>query len=265
MLGVVLGVAGCRSRREAGDDRVNGPSTATATATTSAELPPAPPAAEERKGEREALFDAIAREDGIDDPRVLAALKRVPRHRFVPEAWQGQAYANQPLPIGQGQTISQPAVVAVMTEVVEPKATDKCLEIGTGSGYQGAVLAELCSKVWSIEYVPELARSAERNLRGAGYGPERIELRTGDGYRGWPEAAPFDVIVITAALEKVPEPLLDQLAVGGRLVVPLGGEREVQQLELWRRKQPGSGEQAFERKRLMGVRFVPFVGEAQKR
>jgi protein-L-isoaspartate(D-aspartate) O-methyltransferase len=211
--------------------------------------------------ERQGLVTAL-RAEGIDDPAVIAALTRVPRHRFVPEAYRDEAYANRPLPIGSGQTISQPFIVAAMTQSVSPKPNDVCLEIGTGSGYQAAVLAEICRKVYSIEYLPEVARFGERNLRGVGYEPERVELRVGDGYKGWPEHAPFDVIVVTAAPEQVPKPLLDQLRVGGRLVIPVGPEDGVQELELWVRRAPGDGVDAFERKTLMGVRFVPFLGDA---
>ena len=217
----------------------------------------------ERQPELDALVSELARDAEIHDARVLAALGRVQRHRFVPPSVADAAYENRPLPIGYGQTISQPAVVAVMTASVEPKSTDRCLEIGTGSGYQAAVLAELCRKVYSIEYVPELARFAEKNLRAAGYGSDRVALRTGDGYRGWPEAAPFEVIVVTAAPERVPAPLLEELALGGRLVIPIGPEHDVQRLELYRRRAPGNSPGALERKVLMAVRFVPFVGEAQ--
>jgi protein-L-isoaspartate(D-aspartate) O-methyltransferase len=155
--------------------------------------------------------------------------------------------------------------MATMTEAAQIGAGDRVLEIGTGSGYQAAILAELCGKVFSIEYVEELARFAERNLRSAGYGPERVALRAGDGYRGWPDAAPFHVIVVTAAPEKVPAPLLEQLALGGRLVIPVGPEHETQYLELYRRTAPGNAPGAFEKKSLMAVRFVPFVGEARSR
>lgn len=202
---------------------------------------------------------------GVSHPGVLAALRKVPRHAFVPEADKPRAYADQPLSIGYGQTISQPYIVALMTEAVEPSRTDKCLEIGTGSGYQAAILAELCSKVFTIEYIPGLAELAERQLRAAGYGPDRVEVRTGDGYRGWPEQTPFQAIVVTAAPERVPQPLQDQLALGGRLVAPVGPEGEVQHLELWRRVQSGRGDSAFEVKDLGDVRFVPFVGEARQR
>jgi len=187
-------------------------------------------------------------------------MARVPRHAFVPEAAKARAYANEPLPIGYGQTISQPTVVAAMTAAARPGREDKCLEIGTGSGYQAAVLAELCAKVYSIEYLEPLAQIAERSLRQSGYDSARVALRTGDGYRGWPEAAPFDVVLVTAAPEEVPRPLLDQLAPTGRLVVPVGPRAGAQQLELWvRSSEPDGG---FTRSPLMMVRFVPFLGEA---
>jgi protein-L-isoaspartate(D-aspartate) O-methyltransferase len=191
-------------------------------------------------------------------------LRRVPRHRFVPGDVAGSAYENRPLSIGHGQTISQPSVVAVMTAAVRPEASSRCLEIGTGSGYQAAVLAEVCEKVYSIEYIAPLARFAEKNLRSTGYGPERVMLRTGDGYAGWPEAAPFDAIVVTAAPERVPKPLLEQLAVGGRLVIPVGPEHAIQHLELYERTSTGLGEGAFAIRTLMAVRFVPFLGPATK-
>lgn len=190
-------------------------------------------------------------------------MAKVPRHAFVPESESARAYVNEPLPIGYGQTISQPIVVAAMTEAADPRATDRCLEIGTGSGYQAAVLAELCNKVYSIEYLEPLAQFAELNLSRAGYDRERVVLRTGDGYRGWPEAAPFDVVLVTAAPESVPRPLLDQLAPGGRLVIPVGPRRGAQQLELYVRSRPPDG--GFTRRTLMPVRFVPFVGEAEQR
>ncbi|MCB9579379.1 MAG: protein-L-isoaspartate(D-aspartate) O-methyltransferase [Polyangiaceae bacterium] len=207
--------------------------------------------------EREAMVRATVQSRGVRDARVLAAMRTVPRHEFVPSASRKFAYSDRPLPIGWGQTISQPYVVAAMTDAARPKSTDRCLEIGTGSGYQAAVLAELCGKVFSIEIVPELARFAKDNLRRSGYGPDRVALVTGDGYGGWPEEAPFQVVVVTAAPPKVPRALLQQLAIGGRLVVPVGRQGDTQTLQRWTRTAKGS--EAFVKEDLMDVRFVPMV------
>ncbi len=225
---------------------------------------PRPIAAAERQAERDALVDRALVAEGIRDPRVLAAMRRVPRHEFVPAASQAEAYADRPLSIGHGQTISQPFVVATMTEAAAPRATDRCLEIGTGSGYQAAILAELCGRTYSIEYLAPIARFGEQNLRRAGYPEDRVALRVGDGYHGWPEAAPFDVILVTAAPERVPQPLLDQLAVGGRLVIPVGPQSLGQDLERWTRLRAGRGTDAFRVERLLGVRFVPFLGDGAR-
>jgi protein-L-isoaspartate(D-aspartate) O-methyltransferase len=221
-------------------------------------------AEQDHAAEREALVKESIEERGINNSRVLAAMRKVERHRFVPEQARAAAYADRPLYIGHGQTISQPYIVAYMTQAVAPQPKDKCLEIGTGSGYQAAVLAEVCAKVFSIEYVPELAAFAKRNLRAAGYGPDRVALSSGDGYRGWPEEAPFDVIVVTAAPQRVPQPLLEQLAVGGRLVVPVGPQDDAQWLELWVRREKGSGPGALAVDRLLPVRFVPLLGEGSR-
>lgn len=245
---VLLTALGCPKRDEA--------------EASSSATPPAPDgggAASERRAERDTLVGWL-RQDGITDERVLSAMGRVPRHAFVPDSEKNRAYANEPLPIGHGQTISQPIVVAAMTEAARPGPRDKCLEIGTGSGYQAAVLAELCEKVYSIEYLEPLAQFAERNLRQTGYDAARVMLRTGDGYVGWPEAAPFDVVLVTAAPDQVPRPLLEQLAPRGRLVIPVGPRNAAQQLELWTRSPDKDG--GFVRTPLMIVRFVPFLGEA---
>lgn len=159
---------------------------------------------------------------GIKDPRVLRAMLKVPRHLFVEEALKDQAYGDYPLPIGEGQTISQPYIVALMTEALELKGREKVLEIGTGSGYQTAILAELARWVYSIERYPSLARRAKRILDALGY--HNVIIRVGDGTKGWPEMAPFDAIIVTAAGPKIPEPLIEQLAEGGRLVMPVGDE-----------------------------------------
>jgi protein-L-isoaspartate(D-aspartate) O-methyltransferase len=192
---------------------------------------------------------------GVRDARVLAALRTVPRHLFVPEQMLPYAYTDQPLPIGHRQTISQPYIVAFMTEALELKPKDRVLEIGTGSGYQAAVLAELVREVYSIEIVEPLAKESEERLMRMGY--ENLKLRIGDGYRGWPEAAPFDAIMVTAAPDHIPPALIDQLAEGGRLVVPVG--RFYQELVRVRRTAKG-----IKQEELLPVRFVPMVGEAEK-
>jgi protein-L-isoaspartate(D-aspartate) O-methyltransferase len=191
---------------------------------------------------------------GVDDVRVLAAMRRVPRHAFVPAAEQARAYADRPLPIGHDQTISQPYIVAFMSAALELAGDERVLEIGTGSGYQAAVLAELAREVYSIEIVAPLAERARDALASTGYGS--VRLRIGDGYRGWPEAAPFDAILLTAAPEKVPEPLLDQLAPGGRLLAPIGAES--QDLVLYEKTPSGLSQRT-----LLPVRFVPMTGEAR--
>ncbi|HTU01987.1 MAG TPA: protein-L-isoaspartate(D-aspartate) O-methyltransferase [Candidatus Sulfotelmatobacter sp.] len=188
----------------------------------------------------------------IRDPLVLRAMGRVPRHLFVPAALAALAYADRPLPIPDGQTISQPYVVALMTELLELRGGERVLEVGTGSGYQAAVLAEITPKVWSIEILPGLAASAAARLAALGYGG--VQVRTGDGYRGWPEAAPFDAIVVTAAATHVPAPLVEQLAEGGRLVLPVGPEPGFQEL-LQGRKQGGR----LHTRIVAPVRFVPLV------
>ncbi len=190
---------------------------------------------------------------GVRDPRVLAAMQRVPRHLFVPERYRAQAYDDYPLPIGYGQTISQPFIVAYMTERLALPPEAKVLEIGTGSGYQAAVLAHLAREVHTIERLPELAEAARQRLRALGY--DNIQVHQGDGSRGLPEHAPYDGIVVTAAAPKVPAALLEQLAPGGRLVVPVGS-RGAQYLEVWERRDDGT----FVRKILEPVAFVPLIG-----
>jgi protein-L-isoaspartate(D-aspartate) O-methyltransferase len=216
---------------------------------------------EERREERAALVERKIARMGIVDPKVLAAMRKVPRHRFVPTELAEQAYRDHPLALGLGQTISQPFIVAYMTERAEVTSTDRCLEIGTGSGYQAAILAELSAEVYSIEYFPTLAELARSNLASLGY---RIHQRIGDGSSGWVEAAPFDVIMVTAAPLVVPESLLLQLAVGGRLIVPVGPQRRTQVLELWRRLSSGTARDAFHREALSLVEFVPFLGGGEE-
>ncbi len=193
---------------------------------------------------------------GIRDERVLEAMRRVPRHELVPEAVRANAYEDRPLPIGRGQTISQPYIVAAMSEAAELRGGETVLEVGTGSGYQAAVLAELGVTLYTIELEPELAERARADLERLGY--ENVHVRAGDGYRGWPEHAPFDAIVVTAAPDHVPQPLLDQLRPGGRMIVPVGDQR--QELVLLTRTEGG-----IERESVLPVRFVPMTGEARRR
>jgi protein-L-isoaspartate(D-aspartate) O-methyltransferase len=200
---------------------------------------------------------------GIEDRRVLAAMGRVPRHRFVVKEYERAAYVDGPLPIVGEQTISQPYIVAFMSEAAEIARHERCLEIGTGSGYQAAILAELCRETYSIEYLPEVAAFGRRNLESLGYLERAVFLRVGDGFAGWPDRAPFDAILVTAAPARVPPPLLEQLAMKGRLVIPVGGERD-QRMEVWTRVAPGNGEAAFERDERFPVRFVPFLGPGGK-
>jgi len=188
---------------------------------------------------------------GVTDQQTLRAMRKVPRHLFVPEEYIKEAYDDNPLPIGYGQTISQPYIVAFMTEVSKPSADKKVLEIGTGSGYQAAVMAEITDKVYTIEIVPELARESAERLKKMGY--TNITGKFGDGYKGWPEHAPYDIVIVTAAPEQIPQPLIDQLAENGRLVIPVGAPAAVQELILIEKK---NGK--IEKNRLTFVRFVPF-------
>ena len=202
---------------------------------------------------------AMARETGAETGRpifsdaVMAAMGKVPRHRFVPASQDNLAYENRPLPIGEGQTISQPYIVALMTDLLDPKSADTVLEVGTGSGYQAAVLAELVAKVYTIEIVEPLARRARQVLGELGY--RNVEVRVGDGYGGWPAAALFDAIIVTAAPAAVPQPLIDQLKPGGRMVIPVGGSSDVQQLLLVEKQSDGR----TTTRRALPVRFVPLT------
>ena len=193
---------------------------------------------------------------GVRDPLVLEALARVERHKFVLPGYEPSAYGDSPLPIGEGQTISQPYIVALMTELAHLTPESRVLEIGTGSGYQAAILGEIAREVYSIEIVEKLGLAAKQKLEELGY--KNIHVRIGDGYKGWPEAAPFDAILVTAAPDHVPQPLLDQLKVGGRLVIPVGSY--YQQLLVFRKKEDGG----FDKESIVPVRFVPMTGEAQK-
>ena len=191
---------------------------------------------------------------GIRDPLVLEAMRSVPREAFVPPELAEEAYADGPLPIGEGQTISQPYIVALMVEALELRRGERVLEIGAGSGYAAAVLAEIAAEVYTVERHAPLAREARERLRALGY--ENVQLRVGDGSRGWPEHAPYDAIVVAAGAPEVPEALKEQLAVGGRLVIPVGQGRTLQELLRLRRL----SETQYQREELGGVRFVPLVG-----
>src|SRR5437773_9600237 len=194
---------------------------------------------------------------GVVEERVLAAMRKVPREEFVPAEFRAESYTDRPLPIGYDQTISQPFIVAFMTEELRPQPIDRVLEIGTGSGYQAAILAELVAEVYSIEIIEPLAKNAEATLQRLGY--KDVHVKAGDGYKGWPEAAPFDAIIVTCAPDRVPQPLTDQLKDGGRMIIPVG-ERFAQELYLLDKKNGHLKESA-----VLPVRFVPMAGEATKK
>jgi protein-L-isoaspartate(D-aspartate) O-methyltransferase len=202
---------------------------------------------------RDRLIDKLQRE-GITDEKVLAAMRKTPRHEFVPEEFRNAAYDNRPVPIGFEQTISQPYIVGYMTQLLQLKGGEKVLEIGTGSGYQAAVLAEIAEEVYTIEIVEPLARRAEETLQRLGY--DNVKVKLGDGYKGWPEHAPFDAIIVTAAPEHIPQPLVEQLKEGGRMVIPVG--TFYQRIILVTKDSTGVTQQTN-----IPVRFVPMTGEAQ--
>ncbi len=204
---------------------------------------------------RERLVRKIVAQ-GISDKKVIAAMRSVQRHEFVPKQYWDEAYANHPLPIGMKQTISQPFIVAYMTQMLELDGSEKVLEIGTGSGYQAAALAEIVDEVYTIEIIEPLARRAAKTLKRLGY--DGVVVKAGDGYRGWPEHAPFDAIIVTAAPDHVPEPLVEQLKVGGRMVIPVG--KWGQRLTLITKDEDG-----ITRREDLAVIFVPMTGEAQKK
>jgi protein-L-isoaspartate(D-aspartate) O-methyltransferase len=234
-------------------------------------VPPAPPASApatppvgmvvpvtepgDRRAERESMVERQVATRGIHDAAVLDALRSVPRHQFVPLPARGEAYSDRPLPIGFDQTISQPYIVALMTELAEVQPGDRVLEIGTGSGYQAAVLASMGCTVFTIEIVNPLAERAAETLERLGYGS--IQVRAGDGYVGWPEEAPFDAILVTAAPPRIPQPLLDQLADGGHLVAPVG--EDIQHLTVVTRAADD-----LNRRVVLPVRFVPMTGEVRR-
>jgi protein-L-isoaspartate(D-aspartate) O-methyltransferase len=207
---------------------------------------------------RQLMVEHDIRGRGVKDPEVLAAMAKIPRHAFVDASYRDRAYEDHPLPIGEGQTISQPFVVALMTEALRLRRGDRVLEIGTGSGYQAAVLAELVKEVYTIEIRKPLANRAETTLSGLGYG--KVKVKNGDGYFGWEEHAPFDAIIITAAANHIPPPLIRQLKEGGRLIVPLGSTVYFQTLTLATKRN-----NELEVEQMSAVAFVPMVGEMQKR
>jgi len=217
-----------------------------------------PDEAPEQTQARQRMIDRDLRYRGIRDRRVLEAMARIPRHRFVPKDQIPYAYDDRPLPIGHGQTISQPYIVAFMTELARPGPESKALDIGTGSGYQAAILAELCKEVYSIEILDPLAQEAKKRLEELGY--RNIMVRTGDGYQGWPEKGPFDVIIVAAAPDHVPKPLVEQLASGGRLVIPVGPHWWSQELLLIEKQPDGS----IREQTVASVAFVPMTGKAQQ-
>ena len=212
----------------------------------------------EAAAERQKMVEEQLKPRGIHDERVLAAMAKVPREEFVPQNMRAQSYADSALPIGHDQTISQPFIVAYMTEQLRLQPTDRVLEIGTGSGYQAAVLAELAKDVYTIEIVEPLAKDASARLAQLGYNNAHVKI--GDGYQGWPEVAPFDAIIVTCAPDKVPEPLAQQLKEGGRMIIPVGSGMMDQQLYLLEKK---DGELA--QRAILPVRFVPMAGEAAKK
>jgi len=207
------------------------------------------------KAMREKMVETQIKARGVKDPRVLSALLKVERHRFVPEEYLNSAYSDQPLPIGEGQTISQPYIVALMTELLELKGEEKVLEIGTGSGYQAAILAELAKEVYTIEIIESLSSMAKNRLSELGY--QNTHVKAGDGYLGWPEVAPFDAIIVTAAPDHIPRPLIEQLKEGGRMVLPVGiYTQELKKIV----KRSGK----IETTDVIPVVFVPMTGEGVK-
>lgn len=206
---------------------------------------------------RRMVSEQLAGRD-ISDPRVLEAMRKVPRHLFVLPGYRDQAYEDYPLPIEEGQTISQPYIVALMTQWLGLRQGEKVLEVGTGSGYQAAVLAEMGTRVFSIEINERLAAQAARTLHALGY--DQVQVRAGDGYRGWPEEAPFDAVMVTCAAPEIPSPLVEQLGEGGRLIIPLGGARHFQVLTVLHKK-----DGKLRKKEISGVRFVPMTGEVLKK
>lgn len=243
---------GAQEPQAGGVDRSGAPAVEKARGTEDDAPPVAVPAEAERREERQKMLEVLRRY-GIDDAQVLEAMARVPRHEFVPKSQERYAYNDGPLPIGYGQTISQPYIVAEMTHQLRLKEDSKVLEVGAGSGYQAAVLAEITPHVRTIEIIKPLAESAAERLEKLGYAD--VEVRHGDGYYGWKEAAPFDAIIVTAAAGQIPPPLLEQLKPGGRMLIPVGGPFSIQTLMLVEKDADG----AVSSRELMSVRFVPLT------
>src|SRR5881397_3911993 len=216
-----------------------------------------PTAASDFAAQRHRMVTEQLKARGISDDRVLNAMNKVPREEFVPPDSRAGSYEDGPLPIGYAQTISQPYIVAFMTEQLRLKPSDRVLEIGTGSGYQAAILAELMSQVYSIEIVERLAKNAEATLQRLGY--KNVHVKVGDGYKGWPEAAPFDAIIVTCAPDHVPQPLIDQLKEGGRMIIPVGENWSNQELYLLEKRGKGINKRA-----VLPVRFVPMTRKDEK-
>jgi protein-L-isoaspartate(D-aspartate) O-methyltransferase len=207
--------------------------------------------------QRQEMVDRQLRGRNIKDAAVLAAMGRAPRHEFVPDAIRAHAYADHALPIGHGQTISQPYIVAFMTEAISARPKSRVLEIGTGSGYQAAVLSEIGCEVYTIELVPELAKQAEKDLNRLGY--KNVHVKAGDGYKGWAEAAPFDAVLVTCGADHVPRPLFDQLKPGGKMIIPVGKTSRTQYLRLITKTADGKQQS----RDLLPVRFVPLRRERE--
>jgi len=218
----------------------------------------AKPRSDERVGERRAMVRNQIEARGVEDRDVLAAMQHVPRHWFVPDTGQSHAYDDRPLPIGDGQTISQPLIVAMMTAALQLTPDSKVLEVGTGSGYQAAVLSEITPHIYTIEIVKPLGERAITTFKKRGY--TTIKTRIGDGYRGWPAFAPFDAIIVTCAPDHIPQPLVEQLSVGGRICIPVGSQRGYQELLVVTKQEDGS----LKRTSMIPVRFVPMTGEAER-
>ncbi|MEQ1841680.1 MAG: protein-L-isoaspartate(D-aspartate) O-methyltransferase [Verrucomicrobiales bacterium] len=224
-------------------------------------MPPASPKhfPSPREAERNALVDSFLSETGsrISDPRTIAAMRATPRHLFIPLDQRSEAYGDHPLPIGFGQTISQPSLVAFMTEKLHPEPDDRILEIGTGSGYQAAVLSPLVAEVYSIEIVEPLAAGARETLASLGY--DNVHTRLGNGHLGWPEESPFDAVIVTCAPEEIPTTLIEQLREGGRMIIPVGPPTEPQELYLLEKR-----EGKMEKRAILPVRFVPMTGSNER-